>query len=341
MSARNRFRRTLASQGRLIAVVLALVALGAFVGAGLTYANPPTDTVTEQRNSKTVSTATNTSAVVTGETPLYDRGEQLANKPVYFLAASPNITISVATAVPEGEPVQVTQRLTLRMQADLRGETYWEETRLLAAGDRSVSDGRATTSTTVNVSAIREEINEKQAATGNVGVFESTLELVVSYEGEGYSGELTAEAPVVFSSGAFWLDGGLSTSRTHSEQVTRQVTKARDMTTVGGLAVVGLLALVGAVAVASNRRDGLDVEELETAIVNERYEEWISKGEFPTGTEKKYVKIDSLEDLVDIAIDSNKRVVFDPEFAAYAVVDGDLIYYFSTDPRRIDSWLDV
>ena len=341
MSAAIRFRRVLASQGLLIAAVLAMVAVGAFAGAWVTYANPPTETIVEQRNPQTVSTAVNTSAVVTGETPLYDEGERLVNKPVYFTEASPNVTISVVTQVPSGQPVQVTQRLVLHMQGDLRGETYWEETTVLAASDRAVTDGRAVASTTVNVSAIRETIDERESATGSVGVFQSDVELLVAYEGEGYSGELTSEAPVVFSSGAFWLDADLAASRTHSEQVTREVAEEPDIATYGGLALLGLLALGGAAAVALTSLGGIDPEELETAIANQRYEEWISKGEFPTGTEKKYVKIDSLEDLVDIAIDSNKRVVFDPEFAAYAVVDGDLIYYFSTDPLRIDSWLDV
>jgi len=341
MSAANRFRRLLARRGLLIAAVLAVVAVGAFAGAWMAYSNPPTETITEQRNPRTVSTVVNTSAVVTGDTPLYDEGEKLVNKPVYFTSASPNVTIAVDTRVPPGRTVQVTQRLVLHMQADLRGDTYWEETRVLAGTDEAVSDGQATAETTVNVSAIRGVIDEREAATGDVGVFQSDVELLVSYEADGFSGELTATAPVVFSSGAFWLDSDLGASRTHSERVTREVAEEPDVATYGGLALVGLFALVGAAAVALSGLGGVDPEELETAIVNERYEEWISKGQFPTGTEKKHVKIDSLEDLVDIAIDSNKRVVFDPEFAAYAVVDGDLIYYFSTDPLRIDSWLDV
>jgi hypothetical protein len=307
----------------------------------MTYSNPPTETIVEQRNPQTVSATVNTSAVVTGDTPLYDRGDELVNKPVYFTDASPHVTITLVTQVPEGQSVQVTQRLALHMRADLRGETYWEETRVLTASDDTVSDGRVVTSTTVNVSALREDIGLRRSATGAVGVFESDVRMLVAYEADGYSGELVAEAPVVFSSGAFWLDSDLEASRTHSDQVTRQVEETPDPASYGGLALAGLVALIGAVVVALGHFGGADPEELETAIANERYEEWISKGEFPTGTEKKYVKIDSLEDLVDIAIDSNKRVVFDPEFAAYAVVDGDLIYYYSTDPLRIDSWLDV
>jgi hypothetical protein len=75
-------------------------------------------------------------------------------------------------------------------------------------------------------------------------------------------------------------------------------------------------------------------------VYRERYAEWISNGEFPTDTDKRYVTISSLEDLVDIAIDSNKRVIYDETLDAYGVADGDIVYYYG-DEGDIDSWLDM
>jgi hypothetical protein len=53
------------------------------------------------------------------------------------------------------------------------------------------------------------------------------------------------------------------------------------------------------------------------------------------------VTINSLEDLVDIAIDCNKRVIFDDSLEVYAVADGDIVYYYSENNQRLDSWLDL
>ena len=341
MSAANRFRRLVGVHGGRIAAVLLVVGVLALAGAAATYANPPTEVVTEERNAQTISASTNVSTVVTGPTPLYDEGERLSDLPVYFFDASPDLTLSVRTTVPDGQAVSVTQRLFVHMEASRNGDLFWDERRVVAANEQTVRDGPASLETTLNMSDVRTDFALRESAIGGVGSVDAEFRLVVTYETDRYSGELTASSPIVFSENAYWLDDDLEGSRTHSETVQREVTQPPDVATAGSFAGVGLLSIAGAVVLFRLRRDGLDPDDVRTNIVHERYEEWISTGEFPTGTEKKHVKIESLEDLVDIGIDSNKRVVFDPEFAAYAVVDGDLIYYYSTDPRRIDSWLDV
>jgi hypothetical protein len=122
--------------------------------------------------------------------------------------------------------------------------------------------------------------------------------------------------------------------------VTREETRPANPAVYGGMGLLGLLAVVGAGAVTYVERD-IDVDALETEYFHEEYRGWISEGEFPTGTDKRYISINSLEDLVDIAIDSNKRVIFDPSLDVYAVIDGDLVYYFSKDPFNVDIWLDA
>lgn len=341
MSAANRIRRLLGVHGGRIAAVLLVVGVLALAGAALTYASPPTETVTEQRNAQTVTVSTNTSAVVTQETPLYEEGERLVDLPVYFFSASPELTLTVRTDVPDDQPVAVTQRLVVHMDATRDGVAFWEETRLVAADERIVRNGTLVMRTTLNMSDLRSDVRLREGSIGDVGSFSSELRVDVSYETEQYAGEMTASSPLTLAENAYWLDSDLEGSETESETVRREVAREPDMGAVGTLGAVGLLALLGALGVVRVRRDGPDPETVQRDIVHQRYEEWISKGEFPTGTEKRHVFIETLEDLVDIAIDSNKRVVFDPEFSAYAVVDGDLIYYYTTERARIESWLDV
>ena len=339
MSAANRVRRLVATWGHVLAAVLLLVSLVAFAGAWSAYSDPVVTTVTEEQNPQSFSTELNTSAVVTGNTTLYDAGERLVNKPVYLFSASPELTLSVVTSAPDG--TAVTQRLVLHLQASRAGEVFWEREQLLAFGDGEARNGELVSETTINMSEARREISTVQSAIGDVGTFSSQLRLTVSYESDRYAGDLESASPVVIAGAGYWLANDMSTSRSHSETVTRRVTRPPDVSTYGGFVLLGLLALGGAGAVFYLRTRGFDVTALETELAHERYEEWISEGEFPTDSSKRYVRINTLEDLVDIAIDSNKRVVHDEEIAAYGMVDGDLVYYYTADPRSLDAWLDI
>jgi hypothetical protein len=98
--------------------------------------------------------------------------------------------------------------------------------------------------------------------------------------------------------------------------------------------------LAGAVAVLYRSRR-IDPVAVRTDMDRSRYDEWISNGEIPTKTRKDYIRTDSLEDLVDVAIDSNSRVIYDRNLDAYATVEDNLIYYFVTDETEFTEWFDV
>ena len=340
MSAANRVRFLVFHHGPTVAVVLAVVGVALLSGAAWVLATPPTDTVSERVDVQTVSADSETSAVVTGNSTAYERGERLRNLPVYFQRISPVLTVAVETSTPGGVDTRVTQRLVLIQEASRDGQPFFATNRTLVEETETVSDGNMRTATDVNVTEVRQEANRIQEDFGSVGAYQVTLALAVEYRTDRYEGTLSARTPLTFTSNAYWLGGSLSDSREHARTVTRQETEPANPAVYGGLGLLALLAFGGAGAVVYARR-GIDAEAVETEFFHEEYRGWISEGEFPTGTSKRYVSINTLEDLVDIAIDSNKRVIFDPTLEVYAVVDGDLVYYFSTDPFNIDVWLDT
>jgi cell division septation protein DedD len=118
------------------------------------YTNPPTEQVTETVYDQQVATETTTSAVVTGETNLYPQGETLEDSPVYFLNATPDLTVRTVTDVPEGEAVTVSQRVTLRHRASRGGEVFWSTERLLAATEERTTEGSVATESTVDMRAV-------------------------------------------------------------------------------------------------------------------------------------------------------------------------------------------
>lgn len=338
MSTNLRVKRLLLKQGRILAIVLAVVGVLAIAAGGYVYATPPTETVSERVDEQTVSAGLEHSAQVTGPTTLYSQGERLVDASAYLFSATPEVRLNAVVTAPSG--TEIDQRLTVEITASNNGEVFWSDQELLGTRSQQVSGDEATLSTSLNVSSINQQVRATRAELGETGLLSTRLNLTVNYDTGTYQGELMVTSPVVLTESAYWFDQDLTETANHFREETRTVQSQPDLATVAGLEVIGILALVGAAAlVRSKRRE--DLNEIETALAHDRYEEWISEGELPTQTDKKHVHINSLEDLVDVAIDSNKRVLHDLELNTYAVVDGDLIYYYTTDRSMIDSWLDV
>jgi hypothetical protein len=118
------------------------------------------------------------------------------------------------------------------------------------------------------------------------------------------------------------------------------IQQSPNMALVVALSVVGggLLVTGGVIARKSSE---LDPHELRVAVFNQEYSEWISQGELVVDPDRQYVYVNSLEDLVNIGIDADKRVIHDTELQAYIVVDSGLIYYFARDPTNIELWANV
>jgi hypothetical protein len=340
MSVIKQIELVIGRYGRFIALGMAILGLVALGGAANTYLNPPVEEVTENTNTQTVQTVTDTSAVVQNSTPLYDEGQVLRDMPIYFFEASPDLTLRIRTDVPSDQQVTVAQRHVIELRATRDGQTFYQDRRVVATDQTQVSDGTVWVNTTINMREVRSYVSEKQSAVSGAGSLQVTLRQSVTYETNDYSGTLNTSAPLALSGNTYWIDGDLSASRTHSTPVTRRSVGSPDMTTVGGLGALGIGLLAGAVAVLRRSRE-IDPLGVETDLARSRYDEWISNGEIPTKSDKEYIRTDSLEDLVDIAIDSNGRVIYDRSLDAYAVVQGDLVYYFMTDETALTEWFDV
>lgn len=338
MSTRLRAKRLVLQQGRLLVILLAVVGILAMASGGYVYATPPTETVTERVDEQTVSTEIRHAAEVSGPTTLYDRGERLVDASAYLFSAAPVVQLTVISVGPPG--TDVNQRLTVELSATNNGEVFWSDRQLLGTRSQEISGGEASLSTSLNVSRLSQQVASTRSELGDTGVLNTQLNLTVSYDTGEYQGQLMVTTPIVLTESAYWFDQDLTDEAQHFRTTERTVQSQPDFTLVAGLEVVGLVALVAAAALYVSRRRE-DLTEVETALAHERYEEWISAGEVPTQTDKKFVHINSLEDLVDVAIDSNKRVLHDVELSTYAVVDGDIIYYHSTDRSMIESWLGV
>ncbi|WP_416840351.1 DUF5305 domain-containing protein [Haloferax sp. DFSO52] len=340
MALEDRIELFVTRQARPLVALFAVVGLLCLVGAGYVFFTPSTQTVTDEVNVQTIESSVETSAVATGESSLYDQGETLENKSAYFTQIAPVVSFHVNTTVPSDQPVLVTQRLTMETVGVRDGDPFYRSTRTLIEDQQRVSDGRVAAAQSINVTAMRDELETKRSETDGLGRFQVTLTLDVTYQTDSYEGTITTSAPFVISGQAYYLDGAVSDSKTHSTTVTRRVQEPSDPLEYSGLAFLGFV-LLGLCGLIIRTEDNSDPEVLRTEISHSRHDEWISRGEFPTESEKQYISIRTLEDLVDVAIDTNRRVIYDPDIDIYAVIDGTEIYYYSTDDLHAHTWLNL
>lgn len=336
----TRLRLLLADYDREVAVALVLVGVLAFASVGALVLAPETTPVTEQRDPQPVRAVVDTNATVTGNSSLWAQETELRNEPMYIVASSPNLTLTAQSSFPNAS-ADATQRLDLVYRVVSDERTVWQRTATLARDDATGTEG-VTTRATVNASAVRERLSEIQREFGSAGRATAQVRLNVSYDTGTYADSQSATAPLTFDGRGYSL-GALSTNETHTTPVVVQETEPPNPLAVGGLSVLGLGAFAGAAVVVTRDTDVVATAETRAALLHDRHREWISESYLDDADldADRVVRVRSLTDLVDLGIDSNNRVLYDPDRRLYAVLDGSTSYYVAEgqepDPVAIDS----
>ncbi|MEF8801898.1 MAG: DUF5305 family protein [Halolamina sp.] len=311
-----------------------MIGLGAYTGLA-----PGTETVTEQRGAQTITAESNVSAVVGPKSALWAEGTRLENRPAYLLRDSPNATIDARFRVSNGEFSSVDPTFRLEYRAVRDGETIWSESSPVNATVEQNAD-RVAATTTVNVSAVAEKIRAREADTRKAASVRATIVLEVPYETDRYDGTLVAKFPVSVDGTAYELDpASASETRTTPVQIERPTEPNVPLVVV--LLTLGTLGLLGggaAYRVTRSPSSEAALLELERRIEHARYAEWISVGEFPTDLSQELVRLENLDDLVNLAVDANGRVIYDRERDAYAVIRRDIVYYVGDRAEVVSEW---
>jgi hypothetical protein len=127
--------------------------------------------------------------------------------------------------------------------------------------------------------------------------------------------------------------GAVTDSGAQREQVSVPV-EYGPLRSVGG-PLLALLSLVAATGLVAARQSGrLAVTESQRVHLSyqtkrEEFDEWITTGTVPSSvTDGPTVTVDSLEGLVDVAIDTDRRVIEDQRRGLYVVVDDSYRYVY-------------
>jgi hypothetical protein len=332
--------------GGLLGAVLIVLGIASLGAAGYTYANPPTEQIQPQETDiQQFETTIEHRAEVTRSTPLYNATETVENQPVYFINATPTLQLTAVATLPDDRAVNASHTLLFYRQVAFQGTTFWEETEVINSEQAVVEDGELRIEAELDIPSEMAQTSEIDTAVADVGSVTTGIRLRTTYQtesagGQPYEGELTTQSVLQTTGTAYWFGSDLAASQTESQMTEGRVeTQPRNFTAIGALGLLGIVLIAGGFGLASWSSRSADVQGLEEQVYRSRYDEWISEGDFPTDAGKQYVYINSLEDLVDIAIDTGKRVIHDPELETYGVVDDDLVYYHASDPTTIDSWV--
>ncbi len=351
--------RAFLNEWATVLIVMLLIA-SAGVGWWAYQINLEPNVETEQRLTEqwSESTAFSHSAPITNDSLPFAAGERASNRPLYYTSLSKELVGSYRYGyTADSGSVNVTTDTYLlirggRIENNNMTETYWEISEPLAADSETVAPGEThRLNFTVNIIEVLETIGtvEQQlaASEGLVDVrVVSVSELSGNVDSDRVDTTYRSELPIVVSPSTFRVDTPATIDETHESFETVEVlAEPSPLQAYGSIVAFGLVVML-LILVAGLRYSGYtkltDQEQELIAIkqARERFTEWITTGEFPSEREyEQTVLVDSLEGLVDVAIDTNKRVIEDEQLGVSTVLDDTYIYIYIQPDSPARDWL--
>ena len=355
----DRSRRLRATVAKNYAAIVVVALLVGAVGGYLTYTthvDPGTTTETRQPSSwQSSGEFTHRATVVNGTTAL-DEGAVLRNRTTYFSSVTPRLngTFSYGYTASDGGNVHVETTIALVFQSVERadegnGTVYWQYERSLArASADTVGPGeRTSVPFSVNVSEATAEVRRVDGEFGGTPgelrtVVVARTELSGTRNGQPVDVTRTYHLPISPDGSVYRVvDPGPVTESGGQTDTVAVPVEYGPVRAVGGPLVLLLGASVAAGVITARRAGHLAVTDYEREwLVYRRsraeFDEWITTGRMAAETAAPtVVTVDSLEGLVDVAIDTDNRVIEDEgRGGVYLVLTGDRWYRYDapTDP---------
>ena len=343
-----RIRYFAASYGREASAIFGIIAIG-FMISGLAFAPPAFETVVDETNPEDIRLELRTTGEVVQTTPSYTEGETVQDLPVYVERAVPVISLDSVLAAPEGTEATVEPQVVYQAYERGTDSAFWVKEDSLGREEATVSEDELTYTVPLNATRTRQELAAHSEAFGPEILVTATVKTVVTYDTGVYADQVSVSSPLEYSSKAYFI----STDRievTETTEVEQTVVNPETTLSIAGVPITthtvffsigGLLsALVGgALFISSNR---LNPREVAEELHQMRYMEWISPVEtLRFGSWESSFETHSIESLIDIAIDTDERVLYDEDKGLYFFGSGDTLYYYTKSDMspEVREWL--
>lgn len=347
----DRVRYLLSTRFHLALVVCLLLALAGGFVAVQAHTGPDTTTETRIAGNWTTNATFEHSAVVRNGSIAFAAGDVVRNRPIYFRQATPILDgtyVLEHEGDAEGATFETDLRLVVRAvqsSGASRPVVLWRVAEPLGSvQSRSLAPGEThRVPFSVNVTdrmqllrRVQEELGSSRGQPEILVVARTNETATVA--GEDLTGTRTDRLQVVPRSATYSVESSLSGGRTRTVRETVTVpVETSPLRAYGSIVALlaGLLA-AGGLAVL-DRTDRLALPPSDRAAIENRrtrhsFREWISVGTVPSPAEgERVVAVDSLTDLVDVAIDSDRRVIEDEDANTFVVLDGSTRYVYRPD----------
>ncbi|AEM55865.1 hypothetical protein HISP_01270 [Haloarcula hispanica N601] len=346
-------RRTVVDNYELL--LICLIAIAA-VGGYLTYTGhvaPGTDTTTRQVSSWQSSGSFSHNATVRNGTSAFPEGEVLEDQPVYLRTVAPVLDGAFTYTYSASNESDLTASADVFVQyrsveSTQNGElVYWEVKRPLTQGTvQSLAAGeRLTVPFSLNVSRAAETVRRIDSEHGQTsGRLEmavvSQVALSGTRNGQSVDTTRTYRLPIIPRQSSYRVENAGPVPNSGDRTVEAQVEKAYGpIWTLGG-PVLLLGSFSGAAALVYGRTtDYLTLTDAERRWLayksaREEFDDWITVGRAdPVDDDVWTTSVDSLVGLVDVAIDTEERIIESDSDSELIVYTGDRLFRYAPPPE--------
>lgn len=323
----------LAVVGARYGVIMLVIAVAAGGVTGYAVMNPVEEeqTLTSQESVGTVEL--HTSATLTNDTAAYSKGQTVRDSPLYLRGSMDTMNVTVNTTA-GGNGYEITgQKVVLVKETVVGNAVFWKETETLYSGSAQLVGEPVVRS--VDLASVASDLEAVDKLAEPKGKTRAQILVETTYMMNGKEQTFTTSLPITVFPKSYSVGGGAVTnSETVAVTETQKTTEEVMWTPFSGAAagisgVVGLVLLVG----------GVGARRRLSEVKRQRYEytEWISEGSVESVSYSSLMWIGSLPDLVDTAIDSGRRVVYDESKDVFVVVTQETTYYWSPTGRVMNA----
>lgn len=340
----------------VIVVALLIIAAG---GAWVTYStvlSPGSHVEQRPAASWEVNGGFNHSATVVNDSLVFDEGDVRNDRMFYITNSTPilngsfwfhlggssgNATVSTEAHIVDfahyqkknDETEEVTQR------------RIWQNKRAIAANVTKLQAGETeNTSFSIDADQLRDRkrnLHKEHKSLYQIADIRTQVFVTTQVNGtvDGYPVDRTFNYTLPINSTMDYFV--VSPTRSPNEQVLinqpKEVPNQPGILLQGGSIAGLLIPLAGLLGLFYGREnDWFDVSEetrteIQHAKLQSEFEDWVTTGTIPADTDQPTIAVDSLEGLVDIAFDSNRRVIKDTETGMYVLRDDDVRYQYTPE----------
>ena len=321
----------------LTPVVLLLVCLGVVLAgaSAYNYTHPSVTETIEEQNTEVIQTTMETEADAITDTLFSSSEDTVTNSSLYVTDSTPEVQIHITSTAPETtellkhETYLVLQGYPRDSLNDEEPAPFWEQ-RMLILSDQRPNDSEITSTGIINGNVLYNMLSDAQKEIGGEARFSADLVVTTTYETSRYEGEFTETIPVKVTAKTYQIgSGSQQITEERSTPATIEETTPRDAQTPAILSILLFIVAGGLWVKQDSLTTGLDPWE----VLLSEYDGWVSTGQMESETPARTIYISSLPDLVDTAMDSGSRVIYDREQEECFTVVDQTLYYTTRPPR--------